>query len=99
MDTTHSKSTRTPWATTADLTVVCQRAEDRLVAQWNEDHSVVHKRTDSVDDGLLLSTALSRSRAEDTGVLTPVRACGPLATGLVPEYLGGSQPSGIQHGL
>ena len=84
---TYSKSTGTPWPTTADLAVIRECRESGLVPEGNEDHPVVDERANGVDDRLLLSTTLRCGGDEDAGVLAPVGTSLPLSASLVPEGL------------
>lgn len=65
---TYSEGTGTPWGTTADLRSVGENAESVLIAQRNEDHSVVGKGRNGVQGSDFLPTALSTSGDENADV-------------------------------
>lgn len=69
---TYSEGTGTPWGTTADLRMVGENGESVLIAQRNEDHSVVDKGRHGVRGSDFLSTTLGTGGDENTDVF----ACG-----------------------
>jgi len=74
------ESTSTPGGATADLGEIGESAEDGLVAEGNEDHTVVDEGRHGADDGRLLATTGGGSANEGTGVLAPEGTGLPLAT-------------------
>jgi hypothetical protein len=84
---TTSEGTGTPWGTTADLRMVGENAESVLVAQRNEDHSVMDKGRHGVRGSDLLPTALGTGGDENADVFAVKSTTCPEAAGSVDECL------------
>lgn len=84
---TTSEGTGTPWGTTADLRSVGENAESVLIAQRNEDHSVVGKGRNGVEGSDFLPTALSTSGDENADVFAVEFTLCPETAGGVDECL------------
>jgi hypothetical protein len=83
----YSKSSSTPWRATADLRKVGELCKSSLVSQRDVDDTVMSQRRHGCNGRALLSATWGTSGDEDTGILAPVGAGGPLATGGIPESL------------
>jgi hypothetical protein len=84
---TGGKGTSAPRRTTVDLIEVGEVGECVLVAEGNVDEAVVSKGAHGGDAGRLLATTLGAGADEQTGVLAPVGAVGPLLARVVKESL------------
>lgn len=84
---TTSEGTGTPWGTTADLRSVGENAESVLIAQRNEDHSVVSKGRNGVQGSDFLPAALSTGGDENADVFAVEFTLCPETAGGVDECL------------
>jgi hypothetical protein len=84
---TGGEGTSAPRRATVDLIEVGQVGECVLVAEGNVDEAVVSKGAHGGDAGRLLATTLGAGADEQTGVLAPVGAVGPLLARVVKESL------------
>lgn len=66
---------------------ICQEREDGLVAERNEDDTVVGQRGEGGVDGHFLTSARATGGNEDAGVLASKGTTGPETTGGIPEGL------------
>lgn len=82
---TYGESTSAPSTATADLAVVAEDGESGLVAKRDVDDTVVGKCAHGSESSRLLSTTLGTGADEQTGILAPEGARGPLATSPIPE--------------
>ena len=81
------EGTGTPGGATVDLIEVRQVGECVLVSKGNVDETVVSEGAHGGNAGGLLATALGAGADEQTGVLAPESARGPLAASAVEESL------------
>lgn len=82
-----SEGTGTPWGAAADLFKIGEKGESVLVAQRNEDHSMVGKGGHGVQGSDFLPTALSTSGDENADVFAMEGAACPETAGGVDECL------------
>jgi hypothetical protein len=79
------ESSSAPGRATADFRVIGEEGKGGLVAQWDEDYTVVSHGGHGCDGSALLTSTLGPGGDEHTGVFAPQASGLPETTGLVPE--------------